>query len=113
MDKITAACPCIEADSHRQQLVQKKYLGMDDKFGEISIEQCEDCGRYWLHYFYENEGISRSGRFYCGIIPAEIVESVSPSNAIGILESLDWYFCGGSYYDGKIYKTSGQILNLF
>lgn len=83
---------------------------MDSNFAEVSLLVCADCGQQWLRYFYENEAFTASGRWYLGAIHAEQAEHLNAENARIILENLDWYYYGGSYYGGKSGKTSGRIL---
>lgn len=86
-----------------------QYLGMDKHFAEISVCKCLNCGQNWLRYFYENEGFTGSGRYFEGAITDEELESLTVDNANSILESLEWYYYGGSYFDGKKGKTVGKI----
>lgn len=80
-------------------------LGMDDRYADVAIHRCRRCGRRWLHYHLEDESISRSGRWYRGLL--EPGEQPSAENAATLLEGMKDYFAGGSYYDGKIGKRSG------
>lgn len=100
-------CGCLSAP--RQFLSDEKGLGMDESFAEVSLLVCQVCGRRWLRYFYEVEAFSASGRWYLGALDAEQAERVTAANAKAMLESLSWYFYGGSYYGGKSGRTSGRI----
>ena len=71
---------------------------MDEKFGEVSTQRCSKCGQQWVRYLLEDEAFSRSGRWYLGAIDGQItVES-----ARGQLEACLEFWCGGSYFDGKV-----------
>lgn len=84
-----------------------RAVGVDrseGRFGEVTIETCLQCGRNWLRYFVEYEAFPESGRWYRGLLPAERAGAVTPGSAVAILEALDWYFYGGSYF-----RTTGKI----
>jgi hypothetical protein len=101
------SCSCFQSPG--KGLITSRELGMDANFGEISMFSCAQCGQMWLKYLYEVEAFTGSGRWYLGAIsPAGA--SLTVENAKTTLESLDWYFCGGSYYNGQISKTSGAIV---
>ncbi len=83
---------------------------MDENFGEASLHVCPDCGQYWLRYFYEVEAFTASGRWYLGAITAEQASALTADQARSILEGLDWYYYGGSYFSGRSGKAAGVIL---
>lgn len=85
-------------------------MGMDSRFAEVSVLVCRDCGQHWLRYFYEVEAFTASGRWYLGAITSAEACSLSTENAQGVLEALDWYFYGGSYFEGRSGKRSGALL---
>lgn len=85
------------------------FIALADRFAEISVFQCRDCGRHWLRYFYEVEAFTRSGRWYLGCVTPEQFAGLTVENAKGVMEALDWYLYGGSYYNGLMGKTSGEI----
>ena len=82
---------------------------MDDRYAEVSVHVCRDCGRYWLRYFYEQEAFTASGRWYLGALTTGQLAALTANNAKSVLEGLDWYYYGGSFYFGKSGKTSGKI----
>ena len=104
------ACICLDREARDVPYRKFKnvYLGMDKIYGEVSVRRCKVCGRYWLHYLYENEGFSNSGRWFTGIISPETAKSVSAENGLDILSTLDFYYCGGSHYEGKVHKSKGR-----
>jgi hypothetical protein len=102
------ACPCLEGDSFFQNFDQRD-VGVDEDFGEVSIDRCRRCGRYWLQYHIEYEYLSRSGRWFRGLIAPEVAASVESARAKKILEGLGWYFRGGSAFGGKVTKTQGPL----
>jgi hypothetical protein len=89
--------------------MDEKELGMDANFAEVSLLTCSVCGQHWLRYFIEFEAFTASGRWYLGAITAEQASSLTAQNAKSTLENLSWYFYGGSYYRGRIGRTSGRI----
>lgn len=103
----TEICGCLGSPHHRR-LVEKE-LGSDKHYAEIALLSCPLCGRRWLRYFYEIEAFTSSGRWYLGLLNSEQTEQLTEENARSIMEQLDWYFFGGSYYQGKAGKTSGKI----
>lgn len=108
VEKAEQRCACLDTP---RKLPVARYLGMDAHYGEAALHLCPDCGRYWLHYFYEVEAFSGSGRWYFGILAPEQAETISAEEASSALEALEWYFYGGSYF-GKSGRSSGPI-NLF
>lgn len=80
------------------------------RFGEVSVETCKACGAKWLHYFVEFEAFSESGRWYRGLVTADMVAALTPEGSVSLLEQLPWYFAGGSYFNSTGHKGSGRIL---
>ncbi len=91
-----APCACI---NHRQSdLRQIEALGMDDQFAEVSVLECPKCGQMWLRWFYEDEAISRSGRWFECPISAQNRQKLTAQNALKMLNRKPWRFYGGSYF---------------
>ena len=105
--ELNSSCECLESPIGRG--IHAKELGMDSRFAEVTIFQCRDCGRHWLRYFYEVEAFTRSGRWYLGCVTPDKFAGLTVENAKGVMEVLDWYFYGGSYYNGLTGRTSGEI----
>jgi hypothetical protein len=82
---------------------------MDGHFAQVSLLICSACGQRWVEYFYEVEAFTASGRWYLGAIDAEKASLMSAKYAKTTLEGLSWYFYGGSYFDGRSGKASGEI----
>ena len=108
-DAAMAAKVCGCPEEMPDRLIEDTALGMDERYGEVTLLNCGECGQVWLRYFYENEAFSRSGRWFMGPLNREQLEIVKAANALGILAGLDGYFYGGSYFDGKIGVASGTI----
>jgi hypothetical protein len=106
--QVPGSCDCLDAP--QDHLVAFRELGMDRRFGEVSILVCRDCGQYWLRYFYEVEAFTRSGRWYLGPITEAQASLLSAEEAKSVLEGLSWYYYGGSYFNGRSGKSSGPIL---
>jgi len=109
---MTAGCQtCLEPPFLRSDF-DSTFVGVDDqsgRFGEVRIEQCQSCGRRWLTYFFEIEGITESGRWYRGEIGPDDGTPLAPTAALAIIGNLEWYFVGGSYYRSEGTRTSGEI----
>jgi hypothetical protein len=102
-------CTCIQGSFHYQGF-ERRDLGMDSNYGEVTIERCKGCGRYWLNYLMEYEYLTAAGRWFRGVIPPEIAASLNAESAKQILESMEWYFRGGSAFGGQVTRTSsGQL----
>ena len=102
-----ASCGCFTEPYHH--LIHIKDLGMDDHFAVVSLLTCPVCGQHWLSYFYEVEAFTSSGRWYRGAIEAEQAALLTAVQAKAVLESLSWYFYGGSYFGGRSGKAAGII----
>jgi hypothetical protein len=106
-DQQQNGCACLTSPT--SALIISHEFGMDSRFGEVTLWICPLCGQFWLRYFYENEGFSGSGRWYLGAIQPEQAAVVTAEDAREVLEALEWYFYGGSYYGGLRGRTSGKL----
>jgi hypothetical protein len=102
-----ASCGCFSTPI--QSLMDEVELGMDHNFAQVSLLACPQCSQLWLRYFYEIEAFTASGRWYLGAITKDQASRLAAEKAKETLESLGWYFYGGSYYGGKSGRTSGRI----
>ena len=100
-------CSCLVAVSERLILIAE--LGMDAHYAEVSLLVCPDCLQPWLRYCFELEAFSNSGRWYLGAFSPDEVEALRAEEAKALLENLPWYYCGGSYYSGHVYRSSGKL----
>jgi hypothetical protein len=103
-----AACACFAAPPTR--LISISDLGLDSRLAEVAVLICQDCGQHWLRYFYEVEAFTGSGRWYLGAISPKQLATLTREQAKSMLESLNWYYYGGSYYEGRNGRTSGNIV---
>ena len=101
-------CTCFAAPP--THLTSARNLGLDSQLAEVSVLICQNCGQHWLRYFYEVEAFTGSGRWYLGAITLEQFATLEVEQAQGTLEQLSWYYYGGSYYQGRNGKTSGNIV---
>ena len=107
------ACRCLQPPFIHTHF-SSTFLGVDPqngRYADVSIEVCRICGRNWLHYHFEMEWQSRSGRWYRGLLAAEVAPNVTAQNAASILEELPWYFAGGSYFGGDVHRASGRLMD--
>ena len=102
------SCGCLADPTGRLTVV--KEMGMDSRLAEVSVLVCRGCGQHWLKYLYEVEAFTGSGRWYLGAITAEQLSALTVEGAKSTLEKLDWYFYGGSYYEGRSGRSSGVIM---
>jgi len=87
-------------------------VGCDEtngRYGDVAIETCRACGSLWLTYRVTYEGFSRSGRWYRGLVSAEVAAAATPETAVAVLEGLEWYFAGGSYFGSSGAKGAGPV----
>jgi len=88
------------------------WLGKDTtqgRFGRVTIETCKECNRIWLCYEVEYPAFSKSGRWYRGIVSPSVARTATPESAVAILEGLDWYLYGGSYFESRGTRGSGTV----
>jgi hypothetical protein len=89
-----------------------QIIGVDKtkgRFGDVKLRRCRDCGRHWLHYHVEYEAFTGSGRWYMGLISPQDAVGLRPEDAVEYLNSLEWCFNGGSYFDGKTGRWTGPV----
>ena len=93
------SCSCFKQIS--TQLILEKDLGMDQDFAEVTLLVCPLCAAHWLRYFYEHEAFTASGRWYLGAVTNEQAVNLTAAGAKATIDSLDWVYFGGSYFNGK------------
>jgi hypothetical protein len=106
------SCPCAGGD-WRAADFERAALGVDSaggRFAEVALDRCRRCGRAWLHYFWELEAFSGSGRWYRGPLSDAQARAVTAETAAATLEALPWYLAGGSYFGGHVARRSGPLL---
>lgn len=102
-------CACAEAEFPVRPPHATRSLGIDNsnRFAEVSIDICTDCGATWLEYFFEDH--HNNGSRYRGLIGSALAREVTANTAADLIESLPWYWLGGLYYFGKTHRSSGAI----
>ena len=90
--------------------LDKEAGNLTDDFADISLGKCPKCGQVWLRYLTENEGYTGSGRWYLGAISDLQANMIPVNQAKALLEGLEWYWVGGSYFSGQIRVSRGNIL---
>ncbi len=104
------ACKCNEPPfSHFDYEIVK--IGIDENYAyaEVSIKTCKKCGTKWVNYLIEQEQYTKAGRWWRAPVDVEHANGLTALNAKEYLESLEWCFTGGSFYDGLIHKKSKPI----
>jgi hypothetical protein len=110
-----AECRCLAGWTHYSDF-DERPVGVDTlegRFGDVSIHTCRRCGQRWLHYHYEHEAFSGSGRWWRGPVTQDQAGAVTAASALQVLGSLPFYYTGGSSRDGRIDKLHGQIGPIF
>jgi hypothetical protein len=106
------ACPCLHEPQPFDRYTLVRSVGVDEthgRYGEVTIRECRQCGRWWLHYAVEYEAFTGSGRYFMGLIRPRVARSLAPDEAVAYLERLRWHLYGGSYYDGRKGRSRGEI----
>jgi len=104
--ELPTSCACLNGD-FPSGAFERTFLGTDDLYAEVSIDHCRSCGRDWLHYLLEFEGVPGSGRWYRGLLGPDI--AFSHRNAASIFGQLREYWAGGSRVKGGVQLRSGPI----
>jgi hypothetical protein len=87
-------------------------VGVDEtngRFADVTIETCRSCARKWLRYHVEFEHLSRSGRWYRGLLTDAAARAVTPETAVCVLEGLEWRFAGGSAFGSTGFRTTDPL----
>jgi hypothetical protein len=106
------ACRCMTPPFDYQDF-DSVTIGVDEtrgRFGEVSVETCKACRNKWLRYFVEYESVSKSARWYRGLVSEEVARTVKPETAVEVLQSLDWRFAGGSYFGSTGLRSTDPVL---
>jgi hypothetical protein len=104
-------CVC-EQGGARFTEFECRDVGRDEtegRFADVTLNRCRTCGRTWLRYLVEYEAFSRSGRWARGLISEADANTITPETAVALLNGLEWYLYGGSYFDGISGRRSGPM----
>lgn len=105
-------CGCMHPPFHYTNFVSME-IGIDATNGyetEVQIDTCRVCGSRWLKYLVQEAAVTRSGRWYRGLISAETARAITPGTAAAVLESLEWCFVGGSALNSTGLKREGPVV---
>lgn len=97
---------CSETEKLPHDL-EKRVVGADDRYGEVTIFRCTRCARCWLHYLMEYEYLTASGRWLEGEISPETAASLNANEAVGLFDRMEWFHCSGSAFGGKLRRVTG------
>jgi hypothetical protein len=78
-----------------------RFVGVDKAGGrlaDVSVWHCKSCHQAWLHYFYEIEAFTGSGRWYMVALSDEEANSATADNAANLLFGKPWHIRGGSHF---------------
>ncbi len=101
------------AGSCAHKHIDTRYLGTDPaegRYADVSLQACVDCGLLWVHYQFEFEAFTASGRWYRGEIDSAQARALEATSAAKLLESLPSYTAGGSYFSGHVQRRSGRLV---
>ncbi len=84
-------------------------LGTDAFGADIRLEQCNSCRRHWLVYLVEWSHYSKSGHWWRAPISSPLAVSLSVEEVKRFIESQEWCYVGGSYYEQGIHKVFHPI----
>ncbi len=108
---IKSKCSCMNPPFDYRDFIATE-VGVDmteGRYADVTIETCRHCGSVWLRYLVEYEFFSQSGRWYRGLITADVADSVTPETAAKILEDLPWRFGGGSYFNSFGFRDTNPM----
>lgn len=92
-------CSCL-SPPFPHDAFRTRSLGVDEtagRFAEVELVECQRCARTFLHYAFEIEGFSQSGRWYRAPVPLLHPEP-SATKAPHILSLAPFHYVGGSYF---------------
>ena len=87
--------------------IERRDVGVDRDYGEVSVFRCLRCGRCWLHYLVEYEYLTAAGRWLEGEVPADVAAKVKPGDALKLFGKMESYYRGGSAYGGQVLLSQG------
>jgi hypothetical protein len=76
----------------------------------VTIERCLSCNQQWLRYFFEQEALSKSGRWYRIPVSDAEAASVTETTALELMTRCSWHFYA---MDGALWSISHGKLALF
>ena len=91
---------------------ESQRVGVDasgGRFAEVDLVRCRACGQRFVHYFYELESFSRSGRWYRAPVTGVDARELTNENARAILTKARLYFYGGSSFESSGQRGAGAL----
>lgn len=101
-----SSCDC-QSPINEVQFQGRHEIGMTDRFWEVSVMKCCNCGAPWLRAFLEYEAFSRSGRYYRAPVQEADLAGLTPDAALGLIETAPFKIAGGSRFDGREVVVNG------
>ena len=98
-------CKCEKPPFHYLNF-ERNELGYDVSGGEVAEEICNECGTKWLVYLLEEPHYTKSGRWWRIKVTNE---EYTKETVKEIIESKEWCFVGGSFYDSQGKKVNAPI----
>ena len=99
IEEHSTECECHQGGPAKFDTTDLGVDQTDNRYGDVELRVCGQCGARWLRYFVEYEAFSKSGRWFYGLLPDVLPMALTAENAVPILDSLPWHIYGGSYYD--------------
>lgn len=93
-------CTCLTPPFDASRFV-RTAIGVDTtagRFADVSHDVCSVCKRAYVHYAWELEGVSRSGRWFRAPLML-VAPQLSASNAVEALSRAPFHYVGGSYFE--------------
>lgn len=100
----TMACVCVTPPFSYLDF-NTRDLGSDAYGAEIWLDQCKICGSHWLVYLVEWSHYSKSGHWWRAPISAPLAAGITAEEVRPFIESQEWCYVGGSYYEQGIHKV--------
>lgn len=104
-------CRCL-IPPFRFEDFERQRVGVDPsggRFAEVEVVRCRACGQRFVHYAYELEGFSRSGRWYRAPVTGVDCQTLTPEKAPALLAKARLYFSGGSYFGSSGRRGVGAL----
>ena len=103
------SCSCYNPQAHFTVFDEESIGTEAEHYGDVSLLTCKHCQKIWLRFLLEYEFQTMAGRYYRGLIDENIAGQVTPDTAAVILESLDWCFFGGSWFNHAGQRSQGPV----
>lgn len=105
-------CECFRpgVDGWTGAMFERRALqGEDRRCGKADLLSCRRCRQKWLWYRYDDSQYSCTEKCFRGVLTAREAAEASVERAAALLAGMAWYWEGGSYYDGKTFRSAGRL----